>query len=99
MTTELDQAKKELDDAIDDVCEWLDYEGYSIHDVQESIKRLNSARMRVMVLERRQNRQANATDQSKQLHHTIIAESKITGKCSDTCTLPNIHCAYPDCER
>lgn len=49
----VDDLQRELDEAIDEVTDWLEYEGYAEAAIRPSLQRLNGARLRLMVAKRR----------------------------------------------
>lgn len=58
--------QRELDEAIDEVTDWLEYEGYSEASIRPSLQRLNGARLRLIVAERRKAAATASNDETLQ---------------------------------
>jgi hypothetical protein len=52
-TEGMDAAQQELNAAVDEVTDWLEHFDYTDKDIEPSLKRLNSARLRMLVLQQR----------------------------------------------
>ena len=49
----MEEAQRELEEAIDEVTDWLEYDEYTNKSIEPSLKRLNAARLRMLVLRQR----------------------------------------------